>query len=862
MVPRNRHATVSVVLMVLATALSAAIAAEARDDRSAIRALAAGGVDGILALCGQLIVPEGRAEGDDTRARTLVHGLALHASLSERTAERQVVQGALLSALNREQRKPIQAFLIRQLRFVADDTAVDVLGGLLPDEELNEPATQALLTIGTERAAAAFHKARPATDNASTLAVVTALGQLRARDAVADLLPLASHADRGLRLAAMRSLASIGDAAAVDVIRQATGAESAYERARAGDAYAVLLRRLAEEGGGERAEKLCGEWMARRGDDAHVQSACIDVLALIGTGTALETLLPLLRSKVRRVRLAAERAVVRLPGTKVTQRLMAELGRQSGAEKVAILRLLGGRGDRAALGALTEATRDGNEDVRRAAIGALADVGGREAVPTLLTLLESNDALSVAEAKEALVRIQWDSLSDSLAERVPKSPAGVAGALLDVLVRRGAAAHMSLFTALSLSPEENVRIAAVRGLGSLGGPRELRTLLELANTAPSSKPVREAIEKAMASVCRRAVDRDDIVPLLAAAASKAPRDAHCAVLRTLGIVGGPEAQRPAEAGLTNTDESVRDTAVRVLSEWPDPGPVDVLLGIVRTSQDEVHRVLALRGYVRLAGLEPGRTNSDRLAMFRTAMEVSWRDEERKLVLAGLGKMKDGQALEVVRPCLDSESLRQEAVVAVVSIIDAVRATGNAALLRRVLTMTGDDKVRQRGEKILGELEKYVGCVVNWRLAGPYEQPGTGGDQLLDVVFDPEKPDSKDVTWREVSGEADGRVDIRKFLAGGSRVAYLRCTVLASEATAARLEAGSDDALKIWLNGEVVHANGTMRPFTWCEDNVEVELVKGENTLLVKITQGGGDWMGNVRVRSRDGGSLTGVTFGR
>ena len=66
-----------------------------------------------------------------------------------------------------------------------------------------------------------------------------------------------------------------------------------------------------------------------------------------------------------------------------------------------------------------------------------------------------------------------------------------------------------------------------------------------------------------------------------------------------------------------------------------------------------------------------------------------------------------------------------------------------------------------------------------------------------------------------------------------------------------LEIGSDDGVKVWLNGELVHSNNVMRGVTTGEDKVKVNLKKQWNELLLKVTNGAGGWGASVR--------LTGLT---
>ena len=56
-----------------------------------------------------------------------------------------------------------------------------------------------------------------------------------------------------------------------------------------------------------------------------------------------------------------------------------------------------------------------------------------------------------------------------------------------------------------------------------------------------------------------------------------------------------------------------------------------------------------------------------------------------------------------------------------------------------------------------------------------------------------------------------------------------------------MHVGSDDAIKVWLNGKVVHNNAVNRGAGGFQDNFQVNLVAGENLLLVKVSERGGDW---------------------
>ena len=88
------------------------------------------------------------------------------------------------------------------------------------------------------------------------------------------------------------------------------------------------------------------------------------------------------------------------------------------------------------------------------------------------------------------------------------------------------------------------------------------------------------------------------------------------------------------------------------------------------------------------------------------------------------------------------------------------------------------------------------------------------------------------------------------------MAYLRASLVSARAQKAQLQIGSDDGVKVWLNGAVVHAHNINRGYTPGEDKVEISLREGRNVLLVKVTQAGGGWVMDCRIRAVDGSKLS------
>ena len=75
----------------------------------------------------------------------------------------------------------------------------------------------------------------------------------------------------------------------------------------------------------------------------------------------------------------------------------------------------------------------------------------------------------------------------------------------------------------------------------------------------------------------------------------------------------------------------------------------------------------------------------------------------------------------------------------------------------------------------------------------------------------------------------------------NHVAYGSITLDSPRRQDTMMHTGSDDAVKVWLNGELVHDNPVDRPATGFQENFPVTLKAGKNILLVAVYEKRGAW---------------------
>jgi pyruvate-formate lyase-activating enzyme len=115
----------------------------------------------------------------------------------------------------------------------------------------------------------------------------------------------------------------------------------------------------------------------------------------------------------------------------------------------------------------------------------------------------------------------------------------------------------------------------------------------------------------------------------------------------------------------------------------------------------------------------------------------------------------------------------------------------------------------------------------WELAGPYTF------KTFDEAFDNEVAEK---AWKPVKVELDKGI---AFSGKENSATYVRTTVTVSKAGKFEARFSSDDGIKIWVNGNLVHSNKLLRAILQSTDTVALELKAGQNELLAKVTNSGG-----------------------
>lgn len=506
-----------------------------------------------------------------------------------------------------------------------------------------------------------------------------------------------------------------------------------------------------------------------------------------------------------------------------------------------------------------------DENVRIAATRTIGILGGVAQAPRLLELAATSSGKERDAARWALSRLPGRDVDQLIAGRADDGEPAYRVEAIKAIGARNLKSALSKLVHAAGDGNEDVRIAAFNVLGDLAGDGELAALVDLLARDQGDRSM-PAAEDAVVAVSNRVTEADKRATAVLAKLDAAPAPGRPALIRALGRLGGDAALAAIRKAHGGGVEAEVDAAVRALAKWPDAAVLGDLEQIAKSTLNDAHRSLALRGYFRLLKSTTDKTADQRMELVQRVVPAARTIDDRKALLGALGEIKHAEALALASSALGEEELRDEAALATVAAARRLAADQPQAArtaIERAKAATLGENARKAVDEAVEFLNKFAGYIGTWQYAGPYFQEGKEFKGVFETAFAPETPDAAGVEWKPLpfsDGANPWILDLAKIDKGANRCAYVRAWVWSEHKQDARLDTGCDDALKAWVNGESVCEKFGQRSTTPGDDKTPITLNEGWNLVMLKIVQSSGGWDFCGGVRARDGGELTGLKF--
>jgi len=628
-------------------------------------------------------------------------------SLPDTSAVISRVEQRLLGALESGVTTAGTRYICEKLSVVGSETSVPILIDLLDNDQTADMALYALERIPGSRVDAALRQSLGNSSGENTIALINTLGQRRDAQSVEVFEEYINSTNTEIANAALAALGHIATREAAETLYNALeDADGDYRRSIL-FAYLDCAEAIASAGDAASAHEMYQSiYTLDTPVSVHVAAATGVIRTSPGGGFA--EIVSMLGQSDAAVQSAAIRQMNHLEEIDDISGLNEVFRTLPVRQQIQLLNALGEVADPETQDMVTQATESENQDVRIAALHALQTVGDSTTVDLLAWRAAEDLGQESEAARQSLYRLKGEDVDETILQSIPSTDLFVKEELVYAVEEREIQDATNIVLEAALDPAQNVRFAAISVLAEIAPPEPqvIGALFELLESSLSDAE-RNALETTLTAVInKRPADQFLATPVIAELRETENQNVQVSLFRVLGQLGNSQGLTPLLEALRGDNAQIKRAAIQALSGWPNATPAPQLLEAAQQAEQEGNRVLALRGYIRLIGLESDRPPEETVRMYREAMAEVTGDAERRLILSGLANMDVLPALEMAGEYLDDPNLSQEAASAVVSIAESTIESNpeeTENYLQQVVDAIENEQILQNAREILSSM---------------------------------------------------------------------------------------------------------------------------------------------------------------
>ena len=641
------------------------------------------GAEGFQKIAGML-VPLG--SGDDTAVRFCINSLSRYVSEFGHEKERDFVEAQILKALESKTDKQVKTFLMNELNLIAGEKTIEALKKYLTDEELAEPATQTMLSVGGKSAAHAMLEALPGAPEKCKPTLMRGLGELKCTGAVKQITPFVNDKTPATQKVALAALANIADPGSYKILLEAAQKVNfGYEATNAAEAFLDYANRLGENNETELCKKACNEIIKanQSAEKLHNYSSALAVYTKYFGAETLPLLLKAVDNSDKAFRYSVLNLAEKTGDIAATRQWIAKAKTSTDAVKADIISMLGRRGDLLAAGFVTENLGSASEVVRAEAIGALVNLEGKSANPVLIDHLAKGQ--DIETTKNALLTLLDQKHLAPVAAQLDKTSGKTKAAFVDLIAAKSGSAYFDKVFALTKSADADEKAAAFNALKKVSAAENLDQLIQLllsVNNETEITRTQLAVVEAAKWVETEKTGKGKLLTALKTTDKKER------IIAVLPEIGGAVVLETVNGYFKNSTGKTKDAAFEALTNWKEYAASTALFEICKSSTGD-YRARAFASFIRQ--VRSAKIPDDqKLLQYRKVMPFATTSEEKIQVVNSIGNLKTFLSLVYLGKYVDDKELQQA----------AARGVANIAL-------AGDDKPGFSGEIVRALLEKVI-----------------------------------------------------------------------------------------------------------------------------------------------------------
>lgn len=600
-----------------------------------------------------------------------------------------------------------QEFLLRQFQWIGKEDATPFVEPYLHDERLSSTASMVLDNIASSSAEQALLLALRSSENdVHRKNFIEALGDMRSKEAVQDIIPFVKSDNINLRKVSLYALAQIAAPKSAKILRNAAKeANYTYEETNASAMYLRFISRLADEGSQKQALKLATSLhkAVDLQEQSHTKAGALGIVAKLNPSNATKMLQAASLSDDELYRGAALKYALDTDVKENLSTWKSTLDEASAAAKVSIINMLGRFGDEQALPLFSPYLGSSDPSVRIAAIKNVVLVGENAALADLLALVNNVDEETLDVLQTALMTMPGENVASEVAKAIPNATDPAKVKLIEILAARSAEAHMEIILQQISSNNAEVKKSAYASLASMANTTHLDQLLGLMK-AEQNQDYLQSIKEALVIAALRMNNPTNQVQWVSRNINSLEKSKQVFLYDILARTGGKAAFDQLQTIYDGGDQTQKLAVIRSLNTATDAKAASMLLGIARGASG-TQKEEALKGYVAL--IPSGKdTDENKVIALRNALELSEDNTIKTTALRGLGQYPTFQAMVTAGKYLDNPALTQVAARSVMNIV-ANNGDFYGDVVRGLVEKTRDVISGQDSQYYKTSLQKYL-----------------------------------------------------------------------------------------------------------------------------------------------------------
>lgn len=604
--------------------------------------------------------------GDNSKVHFALNGFSAVATAAGKENWRAMAVKAYGSSLQQLSSPESKLFILTQLEWVGKDDAIAFIAPYLKDERLADPAARALATIGSGQSISALLQGLTGAQGKQRIAIIQALGDVRAADAVALITPDVTATDVPTRKVALYALARIANPASAKALASAAAKSSySYSDDDASASYLLYLNNLSANGNTKAAEKAAKSLLktAKADNQVHTKIAALKLLADQQGAGATALLTGALKDKNAQYREAALKYAGPILNENTAADWLKVYDKATPVVQSEVLRALGNKKLAAALPVALKAIGSGDAGLRQAAIAAAGQIGQEEALPAYLNILKSGTDDDIHAVKTALLSLKGDDVISEISGVLPEASSTGKAAIIEVLGERNVESKQKDIMTYATDADAKVSTAARTVLKKSAGPGLAAQALSYLAKANDPNDIRDWQDIAITAFKgQQGIEENGGALLrLFSNAAEGRKPLFFSVLSGVGVK--PALGMMVES-FKNGNDKAKAEAINAIANWRGGGATAQAYQLLQSAGSL--SADAFSAYLKQIGSSSA-TPDLKLIMLRNAMEYAKTEQQKRSVIRQVSGCSTFPAFLYASSFLDDAALKKDAASAVINI---------------------------------------------------------------------------------------------------------------------------------------------------------------------------------------------------